>query len=193
MKHRKLSDVIMWLLLVVGIVISFTAFADSKTKPTDFDHEAIVKEASEFFGVTSEELAKVLAKAFKEKGKPNAFIKGEEASGALGLGLRFGRGELQTIEGHKRKLEWDGPSIGFDIGLNASKVLILVYHLKNPDDIYQKFTGVEGSVYFVAGAGINYLEAGDMILAPVRVGVGWRQGANVGFLRFKDADKKDAI
>lgn len=167
--------------------------AEQDIAQSDFEPERLVKEASEFFGVASEELAKVIAKAVAEHGRPNAYIKGNETSGALGVGLRVGDGELITVKGVKRKVHWEGPSIGLDIGLNASKVLMLVYDLKRPDDIYRKFSGIEGSLFIVAGAGLNYLQAGDLVLAPIRVGVGWRQGANIGYLKISPVQSDKSI
>ncbi|MEE8123841.1 MAG: EipA family protein, partial [Alphaproteobacteria bacterium] len=83
-----------------------------------------------------------------------------------------------------RKVYWQGPSVGFDIGGNASKAFILVYHLKDTEQIYQRFPGVEGTIYFIAGVGVNYQQSGDIILAPIRTGVGLRAGANVGYLHY---------
>lgn len=165
---------------------SITQADESVSKLTDdtFDEKAIIKEASELFGKTSEELAKVIAKAFKEHGKPNAYIKGEEAGGAIGIGLRKGKGVMYTATGKTIPLKWQGPSIGVELGFSASKVLTLVYRLPDIADIYQRFNGVEGSLYFVAGVGINYLKKDDIVLAPIRAGVGWRQGANIGYVQF---------
>ncbi|MDH5217124.1 MAG: DUF1134 domain-containing protein [Gammaproteobacteria bacterium] len=177
---------------ILFFAVSISA-AEQDISHSDFEPERLVKEASEFFGVASEELAKVIAKAVAEHGRPNAYIKGNETSGALGVGLRIGDGELTTVKGVKRKVHWEGPSIGLDIGLNASKVLMLVYDLKRPDDIFQKFSGVEGSLFVVAGAGLNYLQAGDLVLAPIRVGVGWRQGANVGYIKITPPEKDGSI
>jgi hypothetical protein len=43
---------------------------------------------------------------------------------------------------------------------------------------------VDGSIYFVAGFGVNYQRADDITLAPIRSGVGARAGANVGYLDY---------
>lgn len=179
--------------LLLFLMLPFSSFSSEKAEQTGFDSQRLIKEASEFFGVASEEIAKLIIRAFEEHGKPTAYIKGEEAGGALGVGIRFGKGELQTADGVKRKVKWDGPSVGLDIGINASKVLILVYQLNNVEDLYQKYGSIEGSLYVVAGAGMNYMKAKDIVLAPIRVGVGWRQGASIGFVRFYDSEKKDAI
>ncbi|MFX8262622.1 EipA family protein, partial [Acinetobacter baumannii] len=82
----------------------------------------ILKAATDFFGQTTEGLAKVIEKAFKEQGRPNAYIKGEEAGAAITVGLRYGDGELITKAGGSARVYWAGPSIGFDLGANAAKV-----------------------------------------------------------------------
>ncbi|HWQ94292.1 MAG TPA: EipA family protein, partial [Gammaproteobacteria bacterium] len=112
------------------------------------------------------------------------YIKGEEVSGALGVGLRYGNGSLTLKKGGGHKVHWTGPSIGFDVGANASKVFVLVYHLPNANAIYQRYPAVEGSFYYVAGAGINYQQRDNIILAPIRVGVGLRGGVNLGYMHY---------
>ena len=147
--------------------------------------ESVVKAATEFFGQTTEGLAKVIEKAFKEQGRPNAYIKGEEASAAITVGLRYGDGELLMKSGGGGKVYWAGPSIGFDLGANASKVFTLIYHLPKPSDIYQRFPGVDGSLYYIGGAGINYQRLNGITLAPIRLGVGLRAGASVGYIHYR--------
>jgi hypothetical protein len=160
------------------------AFA-ADDKDGTYDEDSIVKAATDFFGQTTEGLAKVIEKAFKEQGRPNAYIKGEEASAAITVGLRYGDGELLTKGGGAAKVYWAGPSIGFDLGANASKVFTLVYHLPKPADIYQRFPGVDGSLYYIGGAGINYQRLNGITLAPIRLGVGLRAGASVGYIHYR--------
>lgn len=161
---------------------SQAAPAEAKQDDLTYDEKTVLKEAEEFFGAGAKGLADVVEKVFKEHGRPNGFIKGEEASGAVGVGLRYGKGTLVLKSGQRRKVYWQGPSIGFDIGGNVSKAFVLVYHLPNVESIFQRFPGVEGSLYFVGGVGVNYVRSGNIILAPIRFGVGWRQGANVGYM-----------
>lgn len=146
--------------------------------------EEIVDVAGNFFGDTTEGLAKVIERVFAEQGKPNAYIAGEEASGAIGVGLRYGRGTLNYKDGTGMPVFWQGPSIGWDFGGNASKVFTLVYKLRNTNDLFQRYPGVDGSVYFLAGVGVNYQKSGEVTLAPIRTGVGLRAGANVGYLHY---------
>lgn len=154
-------------------------------KDATYDEDSIVKDATEFFGQTTEGLAKVIEKAFKEQGRPNAYIKGQEASGAVTVGLRYGDGELLMKGGGSSKVYWAGPSIGFDVGGNASKVFTLIYHLPKASAIYQRFPGVDGSLYYVGGAGINYQRRNGITLAPIRLGVGLRAGASVGYMHYR--------
>jgi hypothetical protein len=140
---------------------------------------------TDFFGQTTEGLAKVVEKAFKEQGRPNGYIRGEEVAGALTVGLRYGDGELMMKRGGTAKVYWAGPSIGFDAGANASKVFTLVYKLPNIDAIYRRYPGVDGSLYFVGGAGINYQRLDGVTLAPIRLGVGVRTGASVGYVHYR--------
>lgn len=149
-----------------------------------YNQQEMLHDANQFFGQGAAGIAKVIEKAFREKGRPNAYITGDEESGAIGIGVRYGNGILHMKNGASRKVYWQGPSIGFDLGANASKVFVLVYHLPNVQTIFQRFPGVSGSLYFVAGVGINYAQSGNVILAPIRLGVGWRQGANVGYMHF---------
>jgi hypothetical protein len=157
----------------------------AEDKDGTYDEDSIVKAATEFFGQTTEGLAKVIEKAFKEQGRPNAYIKGEEAGAAITVGLRYGQGELLVKGGGVHKVFWAGPSIGFDLGANAAKVFTLVYKLPKPADIYQRFPGVDGSVYYIGGAGINYQRLKGITLAPIRLGVGLRAGASVGYVHYR--------
>jgi hypothetical protein len=151
-----------------------------------YTQNEIVNRAANFFGSTTEGLARAVERVFSEKGSPNAYITGVEGGGALVVGLRYGDGDLFMKANGDRpvKVYWQGPSIGFDVGGNASKVFVLVYNLPNTEAIYQRFPGVEGSAYVVAGVGVNYQQNGRIILAPMRTGVGVRLGANVGYLHY---------
>lgn len=157
----------------------------AEDKEATYDEDSILKAATDFFGQTTEGLAKVIEKAFKEQGRPNAYVKGEEASAAITVGLRYGEGELLMKGGGASKVYWAGPSIGFDLGANASKVFTLVYHLPRASAIYQRFPGVDGSLYYIGGAGINYQRLKGITLAPIRLGVGLRAGASVGYVHYR--------
>jgi hypothetical protein len=149
-----------------------------------YSDDEVVKAASEFFATGAKDLSDVLAKVLKEKGRPVAIIRGEEAGAAVAVGLRYGHGELLFKGESARKLYWQGPSLGFDVGANAAKTFVLVYDLPNANSIFRRFAGVDGSLYFVGGFGVNYVQNSYGSLAPVRFGVGWRQGISVGYMNF---------
>lgn len=157
---------------------------NAEARDATFSQEEILEKARGFFGEVSQGLAKAIAKVFEEQGRPNAFIEGEEVSGAFVVGARYGKGRLVRKFAPSRELFWQGPSVGFDVGGEASRVFTLVYSLDHGDQLYKRFPGVDGSFYFVAGASASYLRSGDIVIAPVRTGVGLRAGANVGYMHF---------
>ena len=158
--------------------------SQKKSESETFEQDSVLRDAEAFFGRSTEGLAKVIEKAFKDHGRPNAYVKGEEAAGAITVGLRYGNGTLVMANGGSRRVWWEGPSIGFDFGGNVAKVFVLVYHLPRPSAIFQRFPAVDGSFYWVAGAGINYQQRNNIILAPIRLGVGLRAGASVGYMKY---------
>jgi len=161
-----------------------TAAAGPPVAHDTYSDDEVAKAASDFFSTGAKELSDVLAKVLKEKGRPVAIIRGEEAGGAIGIGVRYGRGELVYKGVPASKVYWQGPSIGFDVGANAVKAFILVYDLPNTESLFTRFPGVEGSLYFVGGFGVNYVQRGGIALAPVRFGVGWRQGIALSYMNF---------
>jgi len=151
--------------------------------PTYSDHE-IVDHLSDFFGVTAETAGSIIERAFKDNGRPTGYIAGEEGSGAFVFGLRYGKGLLYMKNKAAQTVYWQGPSVGFDTGGNASRVFVLCYDLQYPDAMYRRFPGVEGSAYFIGGMGVNYQRADGITVAPIRAGVGLRLGANIGYLAY---------
>ncbi len=156
--------------------------AAAKREP--YPEEEVYREAKEFFDTGAKELSDVLAKVLKDKGAPTAIIKGTEAGGAIGIGVRYGNGQFGYRGAGGRRVYWQGPSIGFDAGANVVKVFALVYGLSNTNELFQRFPGVEGSLYFVGGFGMNYVQSGNIAIAPVRFGVGWRQGLSISYMNF---------
>lgn len=158
--------------------------AQTQGKNETFSENEIMQEVEGFFGTVSAGLGKVVSKVFKDLGQPNAIVKGSEAGGAFIAGLRYGEGTLRLKKNadQVRDIFWQGPSIGFDFGGNAAKVFMLVYDLPDTESVFRRYPGVEGSAYFVGGVGVTYLRSGPVVLAPIRTGVGWRLGANVGYL-----------
>src|SRR5690606_1365314 len=149
-----------------------------------YSRDEIVNTVSDFLGVTAEAAGGAVESIFAKNGRPTGYIAGEEGSAAITVGARYGRGLLYMKNRPTTEVFWQGPSVGWDLGGNASRVFTLVYNLQFPDAIYQRFPGVEGSAYFIGGLGVNYQRANDITLAPIRAGVGLRLGANVGYLAY---------
>jgi hypothetical protein len=149
-----------------------------------YSRNEIVHAASGFFGVAAEKISGVIERAFHEQGEPTGYIAGNEGSGGLVVGLRYGRGELYMKHRRRTPVFWQGPSAGFDFGGNLSRVFTLCYNLQDPEEIFRRFPGVEGSIYVVAGFGVNYQKADNIVLAPIRTGVGGRVNASVGYLDY---------
>ena len=154
----------------------------SQSKAKAYNESELVYAISTHLGVTSESAATAIERLFKERGRPVGYITGQEGSGAMVIGARYGQGTLWMKNGTTKKVYWQGPSVGFDGGADVSKVFTLVYGLDNPEFIYQRFPGVDGSAYLVAGMAINYQRANGITLAPVRSGVGVRLGANINYI-----------
>ena len=145
--------------------------------------QEILDSGHRFFGATAGGLASVVEQVFSSYGLPNGYILGEEGSGALIGGVTYGEGTLYTKNVGDHPVFWQGPSIGWDFGGQGSRTMILVYNLDNVSQLYQRFGGVAGSAYVIAGLGFNVLKNGPMLLVPVRTGVGARLGVNVGYLK----------
>ena len=161
-----------------------SSYPPSSTPAEPYTREEIVNNVSDFLGVTAEAAGGMIERVFGEYGRPTAYIAGEEASGAITVGARYGRGLLYMKNRQPMELFWQGPSVGWDLGGNASRVFTLCYNLQYPDAVFRRFPGVEGTAYLVGGMGVNYQRAEDITLAPIRAGVGLRLGANIGYLSY---------
>jgi len=152
----------------------------------NFTAQEIVESGHSFFGATSGGLATLVEKAFSVYGLPNGYVLGEEASGAFIGGLTYGEGTLYTRNAGDHKVFWQGPSLGLDFGGQGSRTMMLVYNLNDIQSIYDRYAGVAGSAYVVAGLGFNALRNGDVVLVPIRTGVGARLGINLGYLKLTE-------
>jgi hypothetical protein len=157
--------------------------------PTTFDRVELIAAAEGVFGKGATGLAAMIEEILSDQGQPNAYIAGSEGSGAIVVGLRYGSGQMiHAVEG-QRKVFWTGPSVGFDVGGDANKVFVLVYNLYDSQELYKRFPAGEGRVYFVGGLSASYLRRGDVVLIPIRLGVGWRAGVNVGYMKFSEKSR----
>jgi hypothetical protein len=149
-----------------------------------FNATEIINAGHNFFGTVSRGLAQIVERAASTWGLPNGYVLGEEAGGAFVAGLRYGEGMLYTKNAGDLKVYWQGPSIGWDVGGEGARTMMLIYNLPNTGAIYERFGGIDGSAYFIGGFGMTALTAHNVVLVPIRSGVGLRLGANVGYLKF---------
>jgi len=173
--------------LAGSALIPSAALAQVDRQPDDntYSRDEIVAAGQRFLGVSAAGLASVVERVFEENGRPTGYIQGDEGSGAAGVGVRYGRGRLRLkSRDATTRVYWQGPSIGVDAGGNAAKVFTLCYNLTSPEQIFERFPGVEGSAYYVGGVGVTYQRRENITLAPIRAGVGLRLGASIGYLHY---------
>ncbi|RWP43516.1 MAG: DUF1134 domain-containing protein [Mesorhizobium sp.] len=164
---------------LMGLVV----FSTSPSRAQEYTAQEIVDSGHKFFGATSGGLATVVEKIFSSYGLPNGYLLGEEGSGALIGGLTYGEGTLYTKNAGDHKVFWQGPSLGWDFGGEGSRVMMLVYNLDDVNSLYNRFGGLAGSAYLVAGVGFNVMKNNNVLLVPIRTGVGARLGVNLGYLK----------
>ncbi len=151
-----------------------------------YSSSEIVVAGHKFFGTISRDLAQLVERAVSRWGQPNGYVLGQEGGGAFIVGLRYGDGTLYTKNAGDRRVFWEGPSIGFDYGGDGARTMMLVYNLPRTEAIYRRFAGVDGSAYVVGGLGMTALTDSDIVIVPIRSGVGLRLGANIGYLKFTE-------
>jgi hypothetical protein len=176
---RTFFRVISVTIALMGLLV----FSTSALRAQEYTAQEIVDSGHKFFGATSGGLATVVEKVFASYGLPNGYLLGEEGSGALIGGLTYGEGTLYTKNAGDHKVFWQGPSLGWDFGGEGSRVMMLVYNLDDVNNLYNRFGGVAGSAYVVAGVGFNVLQNDKVLLVPIRTGVGARLGVNLGYLK----------
>jgi hypothetical protein len=193
MRAKNLSATIRFAAAAVILGLCSAAPATAQSAPpagtlpaneSRFNAGEIINAGHNFFGTVSRGLAQVVEKAVSQWGLPNGYILGEEAAGAIVAGLRYGEGMLYTKNAGDLKVYWQGPSIGWDLGGEGARTMMLVYNLPNTASIYERFGGIDGSAYFIGGFGMTALTANKIVLVPIRSGVGLRLGANIGYLKF---------
>ena len=165
-------------------VIAAPAAPTQPPAANQYSSNELLDAGHHFFGGVSRGLASIVEKAASEWGLPNGYILGEEASGAFFGGLRYGDGTLYTKNAGDVRVFWQGPTLGIDAGADGARTMMLVYNLPRTEAIFERFGGVAGSAYFVGGFGMTALTFNDIVVVPIRSGVGLRLGANVGYLKF---------
>ena len=160
--------------------------AAAQERPIAYTSDEIVLNGHKFFGSISKGLAQAVEAATRRWGRPNGYVLGQEAAGALIGGLRYGEGILYTRNAGNKRVFWQGPTLGFDTGVDGDRTMMLVYNMPAKSAIFQRFGGVDGSAYFIGGFGMTALAADDIVLVPIRTGLGARLGVNIGYLKFTD-------
>ncbi|WP_370359184.1 DUF1134 domain-containing protein [Shinella sumterensis] len=164
----------------MAIVLAGPAAAQQSNQ---YSMQEIIDAGHGFFGEASGGLAKVVERAFESYGLPNGYILGQEGSGAFVAGLTYGEGTLNTKNAGQHPVFWQGPSLGLDWGGQGSRTMMLVYNLPDVNALYDRFGGVSGSAYVIAGVGMQVNVNRDIVLVPIRAGVGARLGINAGYLK----------
>ena len=178
------------MVVVAMLLVSFAepAMAQQRgpraSSPDHYNADELGAAGRRFFGNVSRGLASVIERAVSQFGLPNGYVLGEEGSGALVAGLRYGEGTLYTKNAGDLRVYWQGPSVGFDWGGDGARTMMLIYNLPATDAIYQRFAGIDGSAYVIGGFGMTALTANNIVVVPIRSGLGLRLGANIGYLKF---------
>lgn len=176
---------LMPLLMAFAVVIIAAAMPmKARAQASDaYTPQEIVDAGHTFFGATSGGVASVVEQIFSKYGLPNGYILGQEGAGAFVGGLTYGEGTLYTKNAGDHTVFWQGPSVGWDFGADGNRTMMLVYDLDSISGLYGRYGGVAGSAYLVAGVGFNVLKRGNVLLVPVRTGVGARLGVSIGYLK----------
>ena len=171
-------------LVLTGAQVAPSLAQQQGPRPGTFSSNEILDAGHRFFGGVSRGLASIVERAFSQWGQPNGYVLGQEAGGAFIGGLRYGEGTLYTKNAGDLKVYWQGPTLGWDVGGEGARTMMLVYNLPSTAAVYQRFGGIDGSAYFIGGLGMTALTANNIVIVPIRSGVGLRLGANVGYLKF---------
>jgi hypothetical protein len=172
-------------LVAVLVGVGIGPLAAQQADPNQhYEPNELLDAGHKFFGDAARGLATIIEKAVSQWGQPNGYVLGQEGGGAFVAGLRYGEGTLYTKNAGDLRVYWQGPSIGFDMGGDGARTMMLVYNLPRTDAVYQRFAGIDGSAYFIGGLGMTALTANNIVVVPIRAGVGLRLGANVGYLKF---------
>jgi len=177
------------LLVFACVMIQAARAQEAQAQPAieDFSESNLVMASAKYLGATAESMAEIMDSAFSRYGMPNAVIRGEEVSVAAVIGARYGRGTLIFKDGREFPIFWRGPTAGVDMGATGLKSFALVYNIDEPEQLYQRIPSVDGSLIALGGVAFNYMQRGDIIVAPMRVGVGYQVGVSLGYLKFSDS------
>jgi hypothetical protein len=188
MKRQNTTGFIFLFMMILATALSASHVqaqnTQNKSSADTYSSKELVDSGHRFFGNVSRSLALAIESATSKWGNPNAYILGQEGSAAFVGGLRYGEGSLHTKTRGQTKVFWQGPSLGVDFGGDGARTMMLVYNLSNTSLIFQRFGGVNGSAYLIGGFGVTALTADNIVVVPIRSGVGARLGVNIGYLKF---------
>jgi hypothetical protein len=176
-------------LAVLALVVALATPAHAQRQgpgPGQFSTNELLNAGHSFFAGATTGLAGAIESAVARWGHPNGYILGEEGSGAFAVGLRYGEGRLRMRGRPELRIFWQGPSLGWDAGADGSRVMILVYNQRQPQDLLRRFVGLSGQAYFIGGLSVTALAADNIVVVPIKTGVGLRLGANIGYIKFTD-------
>ncbi len=182
----SLKKVFRQLLILITFVAAPVSVNAQGAVSDTYSPTELLDAGNQFFGSISQGLASVVERAVSQYGQPNAYILGQEGSGALFGGVRYGEGTMYTRNVGQREIFWQGPTIGFDVGGDGSRIMMLVYNLPHINAVYGRYPAIQGTAYLVGGVGMTVLKRGNVIMVPIRSGVGARLGVNVGYLKFTE-------
>jgi hypothetical protein len=190
MLRRRLEALTLAALLALSALSAHARQAEAAALAPAYAPAEIVAAGHRVFGNIAGNLATMVERIVARYGLPNGYIVGEEAGGAVVGGLRYGEGTLYTRAGNRR-IFWQGPSLGFDLGGDGNRTMMLVYGLRPQAVAFEgRFAGVNGSAYLVGGLGMTVLASRDgkqtLTVVPIRSGVGARLGLNAGYLKFTE-------
>lgn len=180
---KRLFAALLFVFAVAGAPVAVFAQQGGSLADT-YTSDELLNTGHQFFGSVAQGLASMIERAVGEYGQPNAYILGQEGGGALFVGARYGDGTMYTRNAGTHNVYWQGPSLGLDIGGGGSRVMMLVYNLPAVDSIYDRYPGIDGSLYVVGGLGMTALRSGSTYVVPISAGIGLRAGVSVGYLNF---------
>ncbi|NNM73653.1 DUF1134 domain-containing protein [Enterovirga aerilata] len=185
--RRNLTPGVILAICLTLLASSAFARGPRADSPDTFSANELLDSGHQFFGSVSRGLALAIREAVRRWGEPDGYILGQEGSGAFFGGVRYGEGTLYKRHGQRHRVFWQGPTLGFDVGGEGARTMMLVYNLNSLPELYKRFAEIDGSAYLVAGVGLTAARADDTVIVPIRTGVGLRLGVNVGYLKFTDA------
>ncbi len=139
------------------------------------------------FDTPSKAIAQTLESVLSLFGPPNAYIIGNDVSGAFLVGGRFGTGFLHSTIAPPNPVRWRALSAGLGLGANYGRVVMLVYGIDKLEDIFGLYASLEGNFHVIIGANTSIMTRGPVSIIIISSGLGLRlSGDASGILIDKD-------